>query len=168
MKIVTINNKKDEKFLRQKTVPFNFYTYTKNEIEELVKNMRKTMIEANGIGLAANQIGLDFRVFVARVPETNGKMKFYAIFNPKLKRASGETKKLSEGCLSVPEIYGEVERSLKVVLTGYNKHGKPLKIKAWGLLAHIFQHETDHLNGTLFIDKAKKLYDLTAHEAAKN
>ncbi|MDP1688999.1 MAG: peptide deformylase [bacterium] len=157
MPIITITEKKDENFLRKKTELFDFNAHSKKEIQELVTNMRKIMIAANGIGLAANQIGLKFRIFVARVPEANGKMKFYAIFNPKIERFSKDTKILSEGCLSVPGILGEVPRAGKVVLSGFDKFGKPIKIKAWGLLAHIFQHETDHLGGMLFIDKAKML-----------
>lgn len=165
--ILTIAQKKDEKILRQKVVPLDFNAHTKKEIVELVKNMRQTMIHANGIGLAANQIGLNYSIFVARAPEKNGHMKFYAVFNPKLERVSAQNRGLSEGCLSVPGVFGEVDRSLKVTLTGFDKLGKPLKIKAWGLLAHIFQHEVDHLNGTLFIDKAKKIYDLETHVNAK-
>ena len=64
---------------------------------------------------------------------------------------------MEEGCLSVPEIFGAVERPEKITLEGFDTGGKKIKIKAWGLLARIFQHETDHLNGILFIDKAKNL-----------
>lgn len=156
--IVTVGQKKDEKFLHQKTVPFDFNIHTRKEVDELLKTMRKVMVEANGIGLASNQIGLNFRVFVARVPDQNGHMKFYALFNPKLERVSADSEEFSEGCLSVPGILGEVKRALKVTLIGFDKQGKPLKIKAWGLLAHVFQHEIDHLDGILFIDKATKLH----------
>lgn len=159
MTIVTITEKKNEIFLRKKTELFDFNAHSKKEIQELVNNMRKIMIEANGIGLAANQIGLKYRVFVARVPEASGKMKFYAIFNPKIERLSKDVKILTEGCLSVPGILGEVPRAEKVLLSGFDKFGKPVKIKAWGLLAHIFQHEMDHLGGTLFIDKAIKIHE---------
>ena len=71
---------------------------------------------------------------------------------------------MEEGCLSVPEIFGEVERQEKIILEGYDKNGRKIKIKAWGLLARVFQHEVDHLNGKIFIDTAKNLhkYEKTA------
>ncbi len=156
--IVTITAKKNEKFLREKTAPFDFKKHGKKEITELVKRMRRVMREANGIGLSANQIGLDMRVFVAEVPDPQGGMKFYAIFNPVVERSGEEKTATEEGCLSIPGKYGDVERATKLTLTGIDKNGKPLKIKAWGLLARVFQHEMDHLNGKLFIDRTKKVY----------
>src|SRR3989344_3979318 len=98
--------------------------------------MRREMHNADGIGLSANQIGLNTRVFVAMV-ET----KFYAVFNPELIQLSKETNSMDEGCLSVPGVYGLVERPSKVTLKGLDANGKPIKIKAWGLLARVFQHE---------------------------
>lgn len=151
-KIVTIATKKDEKFLRHKTAPFDFSKFSKKEVRELVQKMRRDMHAADGIGLSANQIGLDMRVFVAIVEN-----KFYAVFNPELIQLSAETSSMDEGCLSVPGVYGLVERPAKVTLKGLDAYGKPIKIKAWGLLARVFQHEMDHLNGGLFIDKAKQV-----------
>lgn len=151
-KIVTIATKKDEKFLRQKTVHFDFTKYSKKEVRELVQGMRRDMNAAEGIGLSANQIGLDIRVFVA-IAEN----KFYALFNPEIIQESAEKSTMDEGCLSVPGVYGLVERPAKIALKGLDANGKPIKIKAWGLLARIFQHEMDHLNGKLFIDKAKQV-----------
>ncbi len=166
-KIITVNKKSEEKFLRQKTADFDFSKFSKKEVNELVQNMRKIMIAADGIGLAANQIGLDFKVFVAQIRETKRRnresissenQKFYAIFNPKIIKVSAEKSPIEEGCLSVPGGYfGEVERPQKITLEGQDKNGKKIKIKAWGLLARVFQHEVDHLNGTLYIDKAKNL-----------
>ncbi len=150
MKILTINNKVDEKNLRTKTADFDFSKFSKKEISELIKMMRLAMLEEKGIGLAANQIGLNVRVFVTRV---NG--KFYSFFNPEIIKSSDETSIEDEGCLSVPKTYGKVERNEKVVLSAYDKNSKPIKIKAKGVLARVFQHEVDHLNGILFIDKAK-------------
>jgi len=172
--ILSIKNKKEEKILRQKAVDFDFSTSTKKEIRELVARMKKIMIEANGIGLAANQIGLNSNMFVAQIhtlkagrdPTSVQDRKFYAIFNPEIKKFSDEKIPMIEGCLSVPGgIYGEVLRAEKVTLIGLDKNGKKLKIKAWGLLAQIFQHETDHLNGKIFIDKAKNLHKV---EDSKN
>ena len=151
-KIVTIANKKNEKILRAKAAEFNFAKFSKKEVRELVQEMRRDMQDADGIGLSANQIGLDMRVFVARVEN-----KFYAIFNPELIQFSKEMNSMDEGCLSVPGVYGLVERPSKVTLKGLDAYGKAIKIKAWGLLARVFQHEMDHLNGELFIDKAKQV-----------
>ena len=160
MRIVTNTDKKDEKFLRRKTVPFDFKVYGKKEINTLVQEMRRSMHEADGIGLSANQVGLNVRVFVAQVPDQNGNMKFYAIFNPELSNISKELVSYEEGCLSVPLTFGSVQRPEKLTLTGYDKNGKKIKIKAWGLLARVFQHEMDHLDGNLFIDRTKQTYKI--------
>ena len=151
----TVGKKAENAFLRKKTKPFPFEKFSKADIRALVKTMREVMIEANGIGLAANQIGLDISVFVA---QDNG--KFYSVFNPEIIKTSAEKSPMEEGCLSVPTKYGEIERPEKVTLVGKDQNGKPLKIKAWGMLARIFQHETDHLNGKLFIDRAKNVRTL--------
>lgn len=167
-KVLTINKKDEEKILRRKTACFDFSKFTKKAINELIKKMRETMIAADGIGLAANQIGLNFSVFVAQIQKrdrhgnprslSKDESKFYAIFNPEIIKASKEKISLEEGCLSVPGgFYGDVERHEKITLVGYDKNGKKIKIKAWGLLAEVFQHEVDHLNGKLYIDKTKNL-----------
>lgn len=156
MNIVTLASKEKD-ILRKKVAPFDFTKYTKKEITELVGAMRRAMKRAQGVGLAANQIGLNSAVFVAQVAN-----KFYAIFNPEpLQIISEETEVVDEGCLSVPGKYGLTERALKVTLKGFDKNGKAVKIKAWGLLARVFQHETDHLNGKLFIDKAKEVREIS-------
>jgi len=154
-KILKITNKEEAKFLREKTQPFDFSRFSKEEIKTLIKKMRAIMIAADGIGLSANQIGLPYRVFVARVPNKSGNFKFYAIFNPEIVKVYKEKEILEEGCLSVPDTFGPVERDYKLVLVGQDISQKKIKIKAWGLLARVFQHEIDHLNGVLFIDKLK-------------
>lgn len=164
--ILTVDVKKEDKFLRNKAADFDFAKITKKEITELIRRMRKIMHKANGIGLSANQIGLDCRMFIAEIPDGQGATKFYAIFNPKLEKAGDEKNVYEEGCLSVPGKWGDVERFEKVTVTGFDKGGKPVKLKAWGLLARVFQHEVDHLNGKLFIDKAKKIHEVTAEETA--
>jgi len=172
--IITIQNKKDEKFLKSKTADFDFEKFKKKEISDLLITMRKTMRAAKGVGLSANQIGLNIKLFVAEVPNAQGEMKFYAVFNPRIEKSGGEKLFLEEGCLSVPGKYGAVERFERVVLAGFDRNGKPLKIKAWGLLAHVFQHEVDHLNGILFIGKAKGVHEastsnrLSGREATSN
>lgn len=156
MKILTIQNKTEEKFLRKPAKLFDFSKYSKKEIQELIKKMRKEMKIAQGVGLSANQIGFDIKVFVAEAPSEKGAMKFYAVFNPEIKSFSKEIFEIDEGCLSIPNFYGKVKRPAKIVLTGFDKNGKKIMIKAWGFLARVFQHETDHLNGVLFIDKVNR------------
>lgn len=156
--IFVVSNKKEEKFLRKKATDFDFKKFTKKEVDALVSRMRRIMREANGIGLSANQIGLDLRVFVAEVPDAQGGTKFYAVFNPKIEKASDEKVPYEEGCLSVPGKWGNVLRPEKIIVSGFDKNGRVAKIKAWGLLARVFQHEIDHLAGKLFIDRTKEIY----------
>jgi len=151
--IWVIDDKKEAKLLRKKVADFDFKKYSKKDVNNLIKKMREAMKAANGIGLSANQIGLDTNLFIAQAEG-----KFYAVFNPKITRRSQEKVVLEEGCLSVPEVFGATERPKKITLEGYDKNEKKLKIKAWGLLARIFQHEVDHLNGKLFIDTATDLH----------
>jgi len=167
-KILKIDDRKNEKFLRRKAADFDFKKFSRKEINELVSKMKKAMRQARGIGLSANQIGLNVKVFVAEVPSPNGNAKFYAVFNPKIEKVGLEKIAFEEGCLSVPQTYGRVERPTRVMLKGYDKNGKPLKIKAWGLLARVLQHEVDHLNGVLFIDKAKNIHAVSLTEKLEN
>ena len=160
--ILTIDVSKEEKFLRRKTVEFDFEKFNKKEITELIAKMRRIMRKANGIGLSANQIGLDFKMFVAEIPDGQGGMKFYAVFNPKVDKASKEEVLYEEGCLSIPGKWGDVPRAKEITISGKDKNGKAAKIKAWGLLAHVFQHEIDHLDGKLFIDRAKHVHEVEA------
>ncbi|MEX2054368.1 MAG: peptide deformylase [Candidatus Colwellbacteria bacterium] len=150
-KILKIENKKEEEFLRNKAKDFDFSAHSRREVADLVARMRKAMEEANGIGLAANQIGLDFRLFVAKWDD-----KFYAVFNPSIKGPSKEKEIIEEGCLSIPGKYGEVKRPAGVTLVGQSATGKKIKIKAWDMLARIFQHEVDHLNGKLYVDRMSR------------
>lgn len=117
-------------------------------VRELIQRMYRIMEESHGLGLAAPQIGVAKRVFVYDVGE--GK---HALINPKLLKASGEEIGI-EGCLSIPGLQGEVPRSERVVVSGIDENGSNVKIKAQGLLARVFQHEMDHLDGTMFIDRA--------------
>lgn len=172
--ILTVENKRDEQFLRKKTEEFDFKKFSRREIQDLIAKMRKAMRHARGIGLSANQIGLDMRVFAAQIQKTDrrgnlrslsaSEQKFYAVFNPKIITYSKETALMEEGCLSVPNVYGAVDRPEKVLLVGFDKNGKRIKIKAWGLLAKVFQHEMDHLNGKLFIDRAAEIYRMSISE----
>jgi len=158
MKIYTINNRREKAVLRKKIPMLDFSKANKKELRELVRQMRRTMKEAQGIGLSANQIGVKKRIFVAEVPSNEGRPKFYTFINPKIVKEFKEKTSLEEGCLSIPETKGMVERPERVVLEGYNVQGKKIKIKAWGLLARVFQHEVDHLDGKLFTNRTKEVY----------
>ena len=110
--------------------------------------MVATMRATNGVGLAANQVGVLRRIFVYDDGSGLG-----VLVNPEIVSATGKQTGM-EGCLSIPGLLGEVTRSEEVVIKGTTLNGKPVKITAQGLLARIFQHELDHLNGKLFIDRA--------------
>ena len=115
--IWVVSNKKEEKFLRKKPADFDFKEFTKKEIAELISRMRRVMHAANGIGLSANQIGLDLNMFIAEVPDVDkGGTKFYALFNPKLEKKSDDTAVFEEGCLSIPGKWGYVPRAERVTL----------------------------------------------------
>lgn len=160
MQIITNNNKKGDSYLHKKIPPIDFKKTNRKELKDLVKIMRIAMKEASGVGLSANQIGIDKKIFIAQVRDKDGYLKFHTVINPEIKKYSKEIQNLEEGCLSVPETYGAVPRHNEITLEGLNLEGKKIKIRAWGLLAHVFQHETDHLNGILFTDKAKNLHKL--------
>ena len=158
MRICLIVNKKDREILRSKTKPFSLTRENKKELKALSREMRLAMKRAGGVGLSANQIGKDVRMFVAEVPEEDGRPKFYAILNPKIVKFSEKKTIEEEGCLSVPETYGAVPRAEKIVLEGETLEGRKIKIKAWGVLARILQHEVDHLDGKTFLDRTKEVY----------
>jgi peptide deformylase len=134
------------KILREKTEKVEKID---KEIKELVKEMKKIMIQNKGVGLAANQIGKNLSIFVAYDDK-----KFYAFINPEIVKFFGKEKIMEEGCLSVPNVWGQIKRYEGVVVSYQDLFGKKKKLKAKGLLAQIIQHEIDHLNGVLFIDKA--------------
>ncbi|MGC9046541.1 MAG: peptide deformylase [Minisyncoccia bacterium] len=156
MNILTINNPKEKEFLNKKTKEINLKTIDKKFLRTTIQQMRKIMKESNGVGLSANQVGLDLKFFIAQVYDSQGKPKFYAILNPKIVKKSNKKIIQEEGCLSVPGIFEPTPRYDYVILEGYDLNFKKIKIKAWGLLARIFQHEVDHLNGKLFLDHIKK------------
>ncbi|MDO8443666.1 MAG: peptide deformylase [Candidatus Azambacteria bacterium] len=129
------------------------------EIKELVADMVATMIEINGVGLAAPQVGASCRIFTVNVED-----KISVFINPEIKDFSSDKIPFEEGCLSVPKIWGPVVRPKKLTVKALDENGKPFKIRAKGLLARVIQHEMDHLNGALFIDKAEKLFSIEEGE----
>jgi len=117
------------------------------ELRQLVKDLTETMMDAPGAGLAAPQIGVGLRVFTYYVDDVLGHL-----INPSLD-LSDELQEGEEGCLSFPGLHYETPRALRVVAKGWNEHGEPVTIEGSELLARAIQHETDHLDGILFIDR---------------
>ena len=161
-KIVTL----PEPILRRKARPVS--TFDKN-LQTLIDDMIETMREAPGVGLAAPQVGISDRLIVveyADPPEEEEeedepkevKPKLYVMVNPEIVKTSEEKVLGVEGCLSIPGLVGEVERFERVQVKGLNRHGRPVKVKAEGWLARIFQHEIDHVNGVVFPDRATRVW----------
>ncbi len=145
--------------LRRKARPVS--TFDK-DLQTLIDDMIDTMREAPGVGLAAPQVGIAERLIVveyAEPPEDDDeqkevKPKLYVMANPEIVKTSEETVLGVEGCLSIPGLVGEVERFATIQVKGLNRRGQPMKVKAAGWLARIFQHEIDHVNGVVFPDRA--------------
>jgi peptide deformylase len=136
-----------------------------SDTSTLIDDMIETMRVAPGVGLAAPQVGVSQRVIVVEYgegsndPDTPSKPpKLYAVVNPKIVRHSHDTELGNEACLSIPGYVGEVERYHSVTVKGLNRHDKPFRLKAKGWLARIFQHEIDHLDGILYIDRADQMW----------
>ena len=127
------------------------------EIRKLAQDMADSMYAADGIGLAAIQIGQPLRVLVIDLDQKEGKKNPVAYINPKIVWASDEVATFEEGCLSVPEIWDDVERPARIKAEYLDRDGNKQTLEADGLLATCLQHEMDHLNGVLFIDHLSRL-----------
>ena len=121
------------------------------------------MFAADGVGIAAPQVGRNIRVFVVN---RHGKGEVY--INPRLTKISEATAIAEEGCLSVPDVWGMVERAKKVSVEALNRHGRIVTLDCRGLEAVTFQHETDHLDGILFIDKVKDRESIKSVKSIKS
>jgi peptide deformylase len=125
-------------------------------LQKLIKDMTETMYQAPGIGLAATQVGKPIRIIVFDItPREEGRNPSFLI-NPEIIEAEGE-QTLEEGCLSVPEYFSDVKRKAKVMVRGLDAKGNPVEICGEGVLATVLQHEIDHLDGILFIDRISAL-----------
>jgi peptide deformylase len=154
--IVTIPNE----VLRRKARPVRDFG---PDLQQLIDDMVETMRQAPGVGLAAPQVGTSQSVIVVEYGEDEDEEvppKLYMVVNPEIQRVSQETVPGVEGCLSIPGLVGEVERHAAVTVKGMSRRGQPLKIKANGWLARIFQHEIDHVNGVLFTDRTEQVWKL--------
>lgn len=117
------------------------------QIKEMIK-LTNTFVDPEGVGLAATQVGEDEQYFVAK----NSDGSYTAVFNPKILSYSKKTKMFFEGCLSIPDFYGEVKRPIAVTVSFMDQNGETIKKRLTGVAAWIFQHEYDHLQGKLFMD----------------
>lgn len=172
-----------EDVLREKAEPIEQFN---PELRQLVKDMIETMQDADGVGLAGPQIAERRRIVVIHVPEEIAEErdedvldskwigKPFALINPEIVEASPEQVEGMEGCLSIPGYLGEVVRHESVVVRARNEWGKPIQVDAAGYLARVIQHEIDHLEGILFIDRLEskdklyKLEDLEEDEEAES
>ncbi len=135
-----------DEVLRKKCFAVNDFG---EKTHQLLDDMKDTLIKADGAGLAAPQVGVLRRIFIVKVEG-----KYYECINPVITSMSGKQDGL-EGCLSVVGKQGYVERPMKITVRAFDRFGKPFSVKATGFLARAFCHENDHLDGILYIDKAR-------------
>ena len=159
---------------------------TSPKIAKVLENMKLALhSQDDGVAIAAPQIGESVRIFVVsgrifdedfirgKTPEKENSLKVkkahpdLVFINPVFKKMSKDRKLMAEGCLSVRPLYGKVRRATRATMEAYNENGKKFTKSGGGLLAHIFQHETDHLDGVLFIDKARDIHESTSEEEYK-
>jgi len=122
-----------------------------NETKKLIQDMKETMEKNQGVGLAANQVGIDERIIVVKTGTKPG--DFLALVNPRILEKSRKIEMGEEGCLSIPGLFLNIKRAKKIEIEGIKEDGEKIKIEAEGLLARIFQHEIDHIEGILIIDR---------------
>lgn len=172
---------KEEKILRQKAKEVPLEEIGKPKIKKILQEMAKALKSQNdGVAIAAPQLGYSLKIFLVSgkifspefkrgegMPAGTAVLKDLIFINPKISKLSREKEWLPEGCLSVRWLYGQTFRSKKATVTAYDENGKKFTRGASGLLAQIFQHETDHLNGILFIDHAKDLKEDLPAQAGK-
>ncbi len=159
--------------LRAKARPLSADDIRSPRVQQLIDDMFETMKEYQGVGLAAPQVHAGLRVFVAGVSsqarrdEDDGeedeeqRVPLMALVNPEITAVGKETVEDWEGCLSIPDIRGRVPRARQILVRGYDRTGKRIEIPASGFTARVIQHETDHLDGILFLDRMKSLESLT-------
>ena len=158
----------DNPLLRQKSKKVRLFG---EDLQLLIDEMVETMHAANGLGLAAPQVGVLERVIVIQLPENDGEEEeeeeeeeeteahsgeLFALCNPQIIRAEGE-EEAEEGCLCLPGYVGDVKRATSVVVKAQDRQGKKVRIKAVGFLGRVFQHEIDHLDGVLYIDRVESV-----------
>lgn len=142
-----------EDVLRKKAVQVQLDEIN-DDFRSLLNEMFDAMLEANGVGLAGPQVDVSKRFFVV-IADDDVRRVF---INPEIISTSSELSDYEEGCLSIPQVYETIKRPKKITVQAFNEHGKPFTLEADGLLARIIQHENDHLDGILFIDRGDKSF----------
>lgn len=149
--------------LREKSEELKTEELQKEKIKQLILDMTKTMKEKDGVGLAAPQVGVSKRIIAIEIAADNPRYPGHSavsslvLINPKILKKSWKKEVMEEGCLSLPEIFGLVKRSVKITVVTLDRNGKKIKFRAAGFFARVIQHEVDHLDGVLFIDRAKEI-----------
>jgi peptide deformylase len=139
--------------LREKSTPVEKFD---EDLKETIKRMAELMYKVKGLGLAANQVGIPKRFFIMDIKQKEGTPELEVYINPEILNAEGYTE-YEEGCLSIPGYYAKVERYAKLYIRAYDLEGKPFEKELTGLQAIAFQHEYDHIEGILFIDRISPL-----------
>jgi peptide deformylase len=140
--------------LKEKTQPIQNID---GRLQLLIDDMAATMYAAPGIGLAANQVGVGQSLLIYDIAHRNEKRALHVLINPRILTSEGEIISEDEGCLSVPDFRADVKRAARVLVEGVDRDGNPVRLEGEGLLAIVLQHEIDHLNGTLFIERISAL-----------
>lgn len=157
--------------LRAKARPLHPSEIRTPKIQQLIDDMLETMKEYQGVGLAAPQVHEGLRIFVAGFPprkdadadeddEREDEVPLMALINPEIEMTSRDTVEDWEGCLSIPDIRGRVPRARNIVVRAFDRNGKKIEMPASGFTARVIQHETDHLDGILFMDRMRSLQSL--------
>ncbi len=139
--------------LREKSTPVEKFD---EDLKETIKKMAELMYKVKGLGLAANQVGIPKRFFIMDIKQKEGTPELEVYINPEILNAEGYTE-YEEGCLSIPGYYAKVERYAKLYIRAYDFEGKPFEKELTGLQAIAFQHEYDHIEGILFVDRISPL-----------
>lgn len=141
-------------FLKQPTKPVENID---GNLQAVIDKMGTTMYNAPGVGLAAIQVGINQSFLVYDIAPSGEERQLQVLINPKIISAEGQLVSENEGCLSVPDLRADVKRSAIILVEGVDREGNPLRFEAEGMLAIVLQHEIDHLNGTLFLDRISAL-----------
>lgn len=160
---------KDAPVLREKAHEVPLSDINTPKINDIIRQMKESLAaEYDGVAIAAPQVGVSLRIFVVSgrlfAEDEKTPAEDIVFINPVIKKASRKKEDMEEGCLSVRWKYGTVKRSVKATVVAYDERGDHFTYNASGLLAQIFQHETDHLDGILFIDKAQNVRDIDPAE----
>ncbi len=143
-----------DKFLAKETEPVENID---GKLQTMIDNMAATMYQASGVGLAAPQVGIGQSFVLYDIAVQEGGRDLHVLVNPRIITSEGSIISENEGCLSVPEFRADVKRAERILVEGVDRDGNPLRFEADGMMAIVIQHELDHLDGTLFIDRISAL-----------